>query len=61
MIPTGLQKRYIIPPAFDGPTDIWRGNLGDAQVAIKALRIYPAKNLEKAKGVSEHRTRGSPR
>ena len=42
--------------ASGGLTDIWRGDLGDSLVAIKAFRIYPAQNLKEAKEVSEQPT-----
>ena len=39
--------------ASGGLTDVWRGDLGDTRVAIKAFRIYPANNLKEAKEVSK--------
>ena len=38
--------------ASGGFTDIWRGQLNDARVAIKTFRIYPAQNLKEARLVS---------
>ena len=52
VLSTGLQKRDKIAVASGGFTDIWRGDLGDIRVAIKAFRIYPAQNLKEAKEVS---------
>ena len=39
--------------ASGGLTDVWKGDLGDTRVAIKAFRIYPANNLKEAKEVSK--------
>ena len=47
----GLEKRGTMAVASGGLTDIWRGQLNDARVAIKAFRIYPAQNLKEAKEV----------
>ena len=52
VLSTGLEKRGNIAVASGGFTDIWRGDLGDLRVAIKAFRIYPAQNLKEAKEVS---------
>ena len=52
VLSTGLEKRGNIAVASGGFTDIWRGNLGDLRVAIKAFQIYPAQNLKEAKEVS---------
>jgi hypothetical protein len=38
--------------ASGGLTDVWRGDLSDLRVAIKAFRIYPLQNLKEAKEVS---------
>lgn len=43
--------------ASGGLTDVWRGQLNDTQVAIKAFRIYPAQNLKEAKEVRLQSTR----
>ena len=48
----GLDKRGAIAVASGGLTDIWKGDLRAARVAIKAFRIYPAQNLKEAKEVS---------
>ena len=52
VLSTGLEKRGNIAVASGGFTDIWRGDLGDLRVGIKAFRIYPAQNLKEAKEVS---------
>ena len=52
VLSTGLEKRGNIAVASGGFTDIWRGDLGELRVAIKAFRIYPAQNLKEAKEVS---------
>lgn len=52
VLSTGLEKRGNIAVASGGFTDIWRGDLGNLRVAIKAFRIYPAQNLKEAKEVS---------
>ena len=52
VLSTGLEKRGNIAMASGGLTDVWRGDLGELQVAIKAFRIYPAQNLREAKEVS---------
>lgn len=52
VLSTGLEKRGNIAVASGGFTDVWRGDLGDLRVAIKAFRIYPAQNLKEAKEVS---------
>lgn len=41
-----------MPVASGGLTDVWKGDLGDVRVAIKAFRIYPEQNLKDAKEVS---------
>jgi hypothetical protein len=43
-------------PVSGGLTDVWRGDLGDLRVAIKAFRIYPLQNLKEAKEVSKQPT-----
>jgi len=52
VVSTGLEKRGTIAVASGEFTDVWRGKYNGAQVAIKAFRIYPAKNLKEAKEVS---------
>jgi len=52
VLSAGLEKRGTIAVASGGFTDIWRGEYNGAQVAIKALHIYPALNLKEAKEVS---------
>jgi hypothetical protein len=42
--------------ASGGLTDVWRGDLGDLRVAIKAFRIYPVQKLKEAKEVSKQPT-----
>ena len=59
LLTTGLEKRGNIAVASGGITDIWRGELGDLRVAIKAFRIYPTQNLKEAKEVSTASTRVS--
>ena len=51
VLTAGLEKRGTIAVASGGFTDIWRGDLHGAPVAIKAFRIYPAQNLKDAKEV----------
>lgn len=46
-----LSKSDDIAVASAGLTDIWRGRLRGACVAIKAFRAYPAQNLEEAEEV----------
>ena len=48
----GLVKQGTNAFASGGQADIWKGNLDDTQVAIKAFRIYPTQTLEEAKKVS---------
>ena len=57
LLTTGPEKRGNIAVASGGITDIWRGELGDLRVAIKAFRIYPAQDLREAKEVSTTSTR----
>ena len=45
--------------ASGGLTDVWRGDLDDTRVAIKAFRIYPAQSLKEAKEVSQTVDHGS--
>lgn len=52
----GLEKNGTMAVASGGLTDIWRGDLGNNRVAIKAFRIYPAQNLREAKEVSKRYT-----
>ena len=51
VLSAGLEKRGNIAVASGGLTDVWRGEYGGTQVAIKAFRIYPAQNLKEAKEV----------
>ena len=52
VLKAGLEKRDTIAVASGGFTDIWRGEHGGAQVAIKAFRIYPVQNLKETKEVT---------
>ena len=52
LLSAGLKKRGNLAVASGGFTDIWRGNLGERRVAIKAFREYPAQNLKEAKKVN---------
>jgi hypothetical protein len=52
VISDGLEERGSIAVASGGFTDIWRGCLGGAPVAIKAFRIYPPQSLKELKEVS---------
>ena len=56
VLTTGLKQRGTMALASGGLTDIWRGDLDDTQVAIKAFRIYPARSLKEAKEVSKQST-----
>ena len=47
----GLEKRGEIAVASGGTTDIWRGTLGDNQVALKAFRVYLPQDVQKAKNI----------
>ena len=51
VLSAGLEKHGDMALASGGLTDVWRGKLWDAEAAIKALRIYPAKDLKEAKEV----------
>ncbi|KAF9647761.1 kinase-like protein [Thelephora ganbajun] len=51
VLSTGPEERGNIAVASGGLTDIWRGDLGGAPVAIKAFRIYPAQNLKEVKEI----------
>jgi len=51
VLATGLERRGEIPVASGGLTDIWRGKIGPANVAIKVFRIYPDQNLKEAKEI----------
>lgn len=46
-----LVKHGNVAVASGGLTDCWKGCFGSTQVAIKAFRIYPAKDLKEAKEV----------
>jgi hypothetical protein len=52
----GLEKRGTMAVASGGLTDVWRGDLGDLRVAIKAFRIYPVQKLKEVKEVSKQPT-----
>ena len=52
VLSTRLEKCSNIAVASGGFTDIWRGDVGDLPVAIKAFRICSAQNLKEAKEVS---------
>ena len=47
----GLEKRGSIALASGGLADVWRGESGGRQVAMKSFRIYPTQNLKEAKEV----------
>ena len=47
----GLEKRGEIAVATGGTTDIWKGSLNNKQVAFKAFRIYPLRDLQEAKKI----------
>ena len=49
----GLKKRDDHAVASGGFTEIWKGDLRDAPVAIKAFRMFPAADL---RGIKEVRT-----
>ena len=51
VLSTGLVKRGNIAVASGGLTDVWRGEYGGTQVAMKAFRIYPPQKLKEAKEV----------
>ena len=51
VLSAGLERRGNIPEDSGGTTDIWRGEYGGTQVAIKAFRIHPSQRRKEAKEV----------
>jgi len=58
ILSAGLMKFGSAPMASGGLMDVWRGEYQGTQVAIKAFRAYPARNLEEAEEVRTEYTRG---
>ena len=53
VLSAGLEKRGNIAVAsrLGGLNDVWRGDWGGKQVAIRVLRICPGQDLKEAKAV----------
>jgi hypothetical protein len=57
LLPRSLQieARYDlsdVPHCHGGFADVWKGNYGDREVAVKVLRIYANSDLQKITRVS---------